>query len=169
MNQFEIYKNNIKISFAKIKYSLHQSPSQVITNDADVSQSSAGTWATATVTSSSSTLIKKLMSPSSYSSRFDRISSGQLSPIEDVYIMLICLSLISFFAALIVPVVCVKPSSSSAARRNGSKKTAEENFNSIILRKQREMSLSKELLEDDDSGGFLPNTVHQRDYLIVIE
>ena len=141
----------------------------MITNDADVSQSSAGTWSTATVTSSSSTLIKKLMSPSSYSSRFDRISSGQLSPIEDVYIMLICLSLISFFAALIVPVVCVKPSSSSsAARRNGSKKTAEENFNSIILRKQREMSLSKELLDDDDSGGFLPNTVHQRDYLIVI-
>lgn len=69
----------------------------------------------------------------------------KLSPIEDVYIMLICVSLISFFAALIVPVVLVKPS------RKIQKST------DVVLRKQKELSVSKELLDEDDSGGFAAN------------
>lgn len=99
----------------------------------------------------------------------------KLSPIEDVYIMLICVSLISFFSALIVPVVWVKPTSriKTATSSNSALKkltTAESAVadSRIVLRKQREMSLSRELLsnDDDDQGGFLvpsPASLSPRD------
>lgn len=84
------------------------------------------------------------------------------SPVEDVYIMLICISLISFFAALIVPVVCVKPNRKFIQT---AKKPLDDSH--IVLRKQNDVSLSKELIDDDDSGGFLANRQH-RDQFIVI-
>lgn len=67
--------------------------------------------------------------------------------------MLICMSLLAFFVALIVPVVWVKPSRKTSAT-SSAKKIADADSR-IVLRKQREMSLSKELVDDDDTGGFL--------------
>ena len=112
--------------------------------------------------SRSSQLFQKILSSSRNHSANSIVASlsslSKLSPIEDVYLLLICLSLINFFLSLILPIFLVKPNRKapkkpalSTTTPGGAELLPAEN-KPIILRKFGEkMSFAREF---DDEGGF---------------
>lgn len=82
-------------------------------------------------------------------------SSSKLSPIEDIYLLLICVTLINFFISLIMPLIFVKTTPKNSAKLNklavvASIEKKVNVYNQLRLKQPKFPTPD----DDDDSGGF---------------